>query len=76
MSTFNISLFIPPTYEIYMGYIVCIFSITMFVCVFVCEETFFSIKDVLETTGPRILKFGTNIGYDLLYCERDNQICL
>ena len=22
---------------------------------------------------PRILKFGTNVGYDLLYCVRENQ---
>ena len=22
---------------------------------------------------PRILKFGTNVGYDLLYCVKENQ---
>ena len=30
-------------------------------------------KDFSETTAPRSLKFGTNIGYDLLYCVRENQ---
>ena len=24
------------------------------------------------TTAPRILKFGTNVGYDLLYCGKEN----
>ena len=31
------------------------------------------VKYFSGTTAPRILKFGTNIGYDLLYCIRDNQ---
>ena len=31
------------------------------------------IKDFLATTCPRILKFGTNIGYDKLYCVLKNQ---
>ena len=22
---------------------------------------------------PRVLKFGTNVGYDLLYCVKENQ---
>ena len=26
------------------------------------------VKDFSGTTGPRILKFGTNIRYDKLYC--------
>ena len=30
-------------------------------------------KDFSGTTVPRILKFGTNVGYDLLYCVRENQ---
>ena len=34
---------------------------------------FFSVKDFSETTWLRILKFGTNIGYDKLYCVRKNQ---
>ena len=33
---------------------------------------FFFIKDFSGTTAPMILKFGTNIGYDL-YCVRQNQ---
>ena len=31
------------------------------------------VKDSLGTTTPRILKFGTNVGYDLLYCVIENQ---
>ena len=31
------------------------------------------VKDFLESTAPRILKYDTNIGYDLLYCVRENQ---
>ena len=31
------------------------------------------VKDFSGTTGPRILKFGTNVGYDLLYCVKENQ---
>ena len=34
----------------------------------------FSIKDFSGTTAPRILKFGINIGYDLLYCTRENKL--
>ena len=30
-------------------------------------------KDFWGTTAPRILKFGTNVGYDLLHCVRENQ---
>ena len=30
-------------------------------------------KDFTGTTEPRILKFGTNVGYNLLYCVRENQ---
>ena len=41
--------------------------------VFVCVETFLSVKDFSGTTRPRILKFGTNNGYDLLYCVGENQ---
>ena len=36
-------------------------------------STFFFVKDFSGTTGPRILKFGTNVGYNLLYCVRENQ---
>ena len=31
------------------------------------------VKGFSGTTAPRILKFGTNIGYDLLYCIQENQ---
>ena len=31
-------------------------------------------KDFSGTTVPRILKFGTNVGYDLLYCVKENQL--
>ena len=33
----------------------------------------FSVKDFSGTTLPRILSFGPNIEYDLLYCVRENQ---
>ena len=43
-------------------------------CVGVCVcVNFFSVKDFSGTTVPRILKFGTNIGYDKLYCVLKNQ---
>ena len=32
------------------------------------------VKDTSGTTLPRILKFGTNVGYDVLYCVRENQL--
>ena len=32
------------------------------------------VKDFSGTTAPRILKFGTNVGYDLLYCVKENQL--
>ena len=31
------------------------------------------VKDVSGTTAPRILKCGTNVGYVLLYCVKENQ---
>ena len=31
------------------------------------------VKDFSGTTAPRILKFGRNVGYDLLQCVRENQ---
>ena len=46
----------------------------MYVCVCVCVcVNFFFVKDFSGTTVPRILKFGTNIGYDKLYCVLKNQ---
>ena len=41
------SVFIPPVYEVYRGYIVFAFSVRMFVCLSV---SFFSVKDFSETT--------------------------
>ena len=32
-----------------------------------------SVKNVSRTTASRILKFGTNVVYGLLYCVRENQ---
>ena len=61
---------IPPVYEVYMGYSFCFFRVS--VCVCVCK-LFFFVKDFSGTTVPRILKFGTNIGYDKLYCVLKNQ---
>ena len=43
----------------------------MFVCLSVCK--LFSVKDFSETTLPKILKFGTNVRYDKLYCVFKNQ---
>ena len=31
------------------------------------------VKDFSGTTAPGILKFGKNVGYDLLYCVKENQ---
>ena len=31
------------------------------------------VKDFSGTTVPRILKFGTNVWYDLLYCVKEDQ---
>ena len=31
------------------------------------------VKDFTGITAPRILKFGTNVGYDLLYCVKETQ---
>ena len=48
------------------GYIVFVFSVNML-------QTFVFVKEFSGTTIPRILKFGTNIGYDLLYCVIETQ---
>ena len=41
-------------------------------CVCVCVNFFF-VKDFSGTTVPRILKFGTNMGYNKLHCVSKNQ---
>ena len=59
----GVSFIIPPVYEVYRGYIVFAFSVCLCVC------SLFFVKDFSGTTVPRILKFGTIIGY----CVRKNQ---
>ena len=39
----------------------------------ICMHREICVKDFLGTTAPRILKFGTNIRYDLFYCVRDTR---
>ena len=58
-----------PRYEVYRGYIVFAFSVIMFVCL----QTFFSVKDFSATTWLRILKFGTKLDSDELYCVTKKQ---
>ena len=38
-----------------------------YLSIFLFLQCFYFFKDFSGTTAPRILKFGTNIGYDLLY---------
>ena len=46
----------------------------MFVCLFVClSVNFFSVKDFSATTWVRILKFGTKLDSDELYCVTKEQ---
>ena len=55
--------------SIYRGYIVFAFSVLMFVCLLVCLfVNFFSVEDFSATTWVRILKFGTKLDSDELYC--------
>ena len=54
-----------PRYEVYRGYIVFAFSVIMLVCLSV---NFYSVKDFSDTTWVRILKFGTKLDSDELYC--------
>ena len=63
-----------PRYKVYRGYIVFVFFRNN-VCVFVCVCVFklFFVKNFSGTTEPRILKFGMNVGFNLLYCVRENQ---
>ena len=68
----NVHLLIPPVYKVCRGYIVFVFSVTM--CMFVCVFVNFSffVKDFSGTSAPRILKFATNLWYDLLYFVKQN----
>ena len=61
-----------PRYEVYRGYIVFTFSVIMFVCLFVSVNIFF-VKDFSATTWVRILKFGTKLDSDELYCVTNEQ---
>ena len=66
--------FLNPRYEVYRGYIVFVFSVIMFVCLSVClSVNFFSVKDFSATTWVRILKFGTKLDNDELYCVTKEQ---
>ena len=67
--------FLYPRYEVYRGYIVFAFSVIMFVCLFVCLSVnfFFFVKDFSATTWVRILKFGTRLDSDELYCVTKEQ---
>ena len=65
-------IFVYPRYEVYRGYIVFAFSVIMFVCLFVWL-LFFFVKDFSATTWVRILKFGTRLDSDELYCVTKEQ---
>ena len=72
MTTLAPSLY--PPYEVYRGYIVFAFSVIMFVCLSVClSVNSFFVKDFSATTWVRILKFGTKLDSDELYCVRKEQ---
>ena len=40
-------------------------------CVRACVRACVCVLTFSGTTAPRFLKFGTNIGYDMLYCVRE-----
>ena len=69
------SLIIPTVNEASSGvYSFCLFRNNVCVCLCVC--ILFFVKDFSGTTGSRILKLATNIGwFDLLYCVRETQVC-
>ena len=65
-----------PRYEVYRGYIVFAFSVIMFVCLSVCLfvcKLFYFVKDFSATTWVRILKLGTRLDSDELYCVTKEQ---
>ena len=63
-SNWGIAFIIPPAYEVGGVYSFCFFCLYVHLCV--CK--LFSSKTV-----PRILKLGTDVGCDLLYCVKENQ---
>ena len=64
-----------PRYEVYRGYIVFAFFVMMFGCLSVglsvCK--LFSVKDFSATNWVRVLKFGTRLDSDELYCVTKEQ---
>ena len=54
-------IFIPPIYELCRGYM----YIVSVICLCVCVNFFCVCQTNSGTTAPRILKFGTNVRYDL-----------
>ena len=46
---------------------------SLYSSIFLSFQIFFFVKGFSGTTVPRILKFGTKIGYDKLYCVLKNQ---
>ena len=46
---------------------------SLYSSIFLSFQIVFFVKDFSGTTVPRISKFGTNIGYDKLYCFFKNQ---
>ena len=74
--SFIYTIYLYPRYEVYRGYIVFAFSVIMFVCLSVCLfvcKLFFFVKDFSATTWVRILKFGTRLDSDELYCVTKEQ---
>ena len=45
----------------------------MFVFVCLCVNFFFFVKDFSGTTAFRILKFSTNVRYNIFSCVKENQ---
>ena len=75
LCTYIVGMGVDKVYYIYTpgiqsvrGYIVFVFFVNIFVCLCV---NFYLVKDFSATTAPRVFKFGTNIGYDLLYCVKE-----
>ena len=69
-----ILLIINPRHTKYIGVYSFVFSKTVFVCLCVClcVNSFFSVKDFSGTTQPRILKFHTNIEYNVVMCKSES----
>ena len=57
-------------YRVYQNQTAAAYSF-LYLFIFLSLRIFF-VKDFAGTIAPRILKFGTNVGYDL-YCVKENQ---